>query len=103
MKRETVTDRTDLQDFMIRNGFNFIHYNNNDVKQLRNCQAWIIPVIVSGRDNIPYHGWILQSYSTLVAISLKNQDDSIQIREAFRKYSPTTSKQTTWFFRGYWK
>lgn len=102
MKRYSITDKTDLTNFMLNHHFNYIKGNENEVRQLRNCQAWIIPVIISNEDNEVYHGWLLQSYNTLVAISIKNKDESLTIKEAFRKYSPTTSKQTTWFFRGYW-
>lgn len=99
MKRYTLTNREDLQKFIDDEKFEFMKLNEDHATQLRNCQAWIIPVYAIRKDKV-YTGYVLQSYYTAVAISIRCDDDDIRV--AFDKYSPTTSKQTTWFFRGYW-
>lgn len=101
IKRYSLTNREDLQKFIDDEGFEFMKLNENHVSQLRNCQAWIIPVYAIKKERI-YTGYVLQSYYTAVAISIRCYDNNDDIRIAFNKYSPTTSKQTTWFFRGYW-
>lgn len=67
----------------------------DSVQQLRNCQAWIYKgyyIKAFSGEIIP--ATFLQSYNTLVACV--ESDDRFTCP---RKYSPTTSKQVTWFKR----
>ena len=93
MKRYSLTHTTTLMDVLNTDDINLYDL---EWLQLRNCQAWYIKGWFTDNSTGEIkEGYFLQSYNTLVAFIDINE------RKVYEpvKYSPTTSRQVTWFKR----
>lgn len=93
MKRYALTHTSNLM-----NALNTDEISLDDMQwvQLRSCQAWYIKGWFTDNSTGEIkEGYFLQSYNTLVAfIDIKERKVYDPV-----KYSPTTSRQVTWFTR----
>ena len=99
MKHYSIHYTEDLKESLKNNGFSLVEILEDTYKQVKSMQAW--DVLIEIMDN--FTGTVekvhaLQSYNTMVAWEKPN-GESVRTR----KYSPTTSKQTTTWENGYWR
>ena len=105
MKQYTLKYFDDLTDYLKRNDLALIKCDHDNVKQLRSCQAWIIPVILMDSNGNHLRGHLLQSYHTIVSICYYTDpviSKADVLTQRLGRWSTTTSKQQSWFERGYW-
>lgn len=92
MKQYPIINSDDLKEYLKKYNRKLIKINDG-AKQLRNCQAWEINVEILNNSTGELKTYkALQSYYTIVA--LWNG-----VLHTWRKYSPTTSRQITWWSR----
>ena len=89
MKRQELLFTEDLDKFMEEEHYKIVE-GMHDWRQFRNCQAWYCKAKL-GNEHGTKDVLILQSYSTAVAVWIRETGECIRLR----RYSRTTSKQTT--------
>lgn len=95
MKPYYITNTKDFQDYLHYRGYELLDINTFKYRQIRNCQAWELSAKIKHNDsNQVYTIPILQSYKTIVAYALYGEVWT------WKKYSPTTSRQITFWKRG---
>ena len=94
MKQYSIIHTDDLNKTLWDNGYVLYALTSQAVRQLRSCQARVLDGQAINRDtNELVNITVLQSYNTLVAYKMNGKT----IRCGY--YSPTTSRQTSWFSR----
>ena len=100
MKRYTLTHTDSMYNWLSDNLFTLTVVDYDASEQLRSCQAWMIPftmVCDYDRDEV-WEGYLLQSYNTIVSFVAESSNGEI-LTVRLGKWSPTTSRQQTWFER----
>ena len=100
MQRYSLNYTEAIYRWLAENDFTLVVVDYDASVQLRSCQAWMIPftmVYDNDRDDV-WQGYLLQSYNTIVSFVAESSDGEI-LTVRLGKWSPTTSRQQTWFER----
>lgn len=94
MKRYTINHTEAIYRWLSDNNFTLVVIDYEASEQLRSCQAWLLPFTMKDDlDGEYYHGYLLQSYETIVSFMAVGEKVGDILTVDLGKWSPTTSRQ----------